>query len=203
MMQLKFIFILILIIPLLNTSCDIFSTRSPEEPDNSGSTFIPPTEPAIVIQNFESALRNRHLDNYLKCLNNDNSNINNKYAFIPSQNISTSFPSLFINWGIEEERRFFNSFKSNIDVDSVPILNWLERKAIIENPDSAVFESDYNFYINFSDNNIPKQYNGKLRFVMISNLNGLWSISKWYDYNLNKSDTLQYSFSSLKARLYN
>lgn len=183
--------------------CDVFSTRTPEAPDNSGNSFIPPTEPSVVIQNFESSLRSKNLENYLKCFNSDNAIPQNKFLFFPSQEANSSFATLFVNWSNEEERRFFNSFKAVLGNESIPSLNWLERKPIIENPDSAVFESDYNLFANFSDNNMPKQYFGKVRFVLISDNNGLWSISKWYDYNLTKSDTILNSFSILKAKLYN
>lgn len=183
--------------------CDVFSTRTPEAPDNSSALYIPPTEPTIVIQNFESSLRSKNLENYLKCFNSDNSNPQKKYIFYPSQEAGSSFSTLFVNWSNEEERRFFNSFKALLGNESIPALNWIERKPIIENPDSAVFESDYNLFANFSDINIPKKYTGKLRFVMISDNNGLWSISKWYDYNINQTDTILNSFSILKAKLYN
>lgn len=198
MIYLKFLLLACLLI-----GCDVFSTRTPDSPDNSGNSFIPATEPNIVIQNFESSLRVKNLENYLRCFSSDNSIPQNKYLFFPSQEASSSFPSLFFNWSNEEERRFFNSFKALVGNESIPALNWFERKPIIENPDSAVFESNYDLFVNFSDNNIPKQYTGKIRFVMINDNNGLWSISKWYDYNLNQTDTILNSFSYLKAKLYN
>lgn len=197
------IYMKLFLLAFLLYGCDVFSTRTPESPDNSGNSYIPPTEPAVVIQNFESSLRSKNLENYLKCFNSDNSNPQNKYLFFPSQEAGSSFSTLFVNWSIEEERRFFNSFKALLGNESIPALNWIERKPIIENPDSAVFESDYNLFTNFSDINIPKQYTGKLRFVIISDNNGLWSISKWYDYNIKQTDTILNSFSFLKAKLYN
>jgi len=197
----KYLMLVLLVVAI--SGCDVFSTRTPEDPDNSGNAFIPPTEPTIVIQNFESSLRGKNLENYLRCFNSDNSIPNNKYLFIPSQEASSSFSTLFFNWSLDEERRFFNTFKSLLNNESIPALNWIDRKAVIENPDSAVFESNYDLFVNFTDINIPKQYNGKLRFVIINDNNGLWSISKWYDYNLNQSDTILNSFSILKAKLYN
>ena len=195
--------ILLMLIIGFFVGCDVFTTRTPETPDNSSAQYVPPTEPTIVIQNFESSLRTKNLENYLKCFNSGNSNLQKNYIFYPSQEANASFPSLFIGWSNEEERRFFNSLKALLGNESNPALNWVDKKAIIENPDSAVFESNYDLYINFSDNNIPKQYAGTLRFVMVNDNNGLWTISRWYDYNLNQTDTILSSFSFLKAKIYN
>ncbi len=194
--------VLLLLLVITMTGCDLFSTRTPENPSESKTFFLPPTEPAILVQNFESAVKNKNLENYLKCFTSNTDDVTS-YRFFPSQSATTSFGSLFILWGTEQERRFFNSLSALITKETLPILFWTDRKAIIENPDSAVFESDYTLNINFSDSNIPSDYNGKIRLVMISDNNGLWSISKWYDYNLGSTDTIANSWSILKAKLYN
>ncbi len=196
-------YILFIIIFSIIYGCDVFSTRTPENPDNSGASFIPPTEPAIVVQNFESSFKYKNLENYLKCFSSTTANLQNKYLFIPSQEGASSYPTVFSSWSNEEERRFFNSFKSVINNETVPLINWINKKSIVEAPDSAIFESDYNLYINFSDNSFPKQYKGKIRLVMMNDNNGLWSISKWYDYNIYQSDSIFNSISILKAILYN
>lgn len=192
-MKLNFILFLIC---LLVVGCDVFSTRTPEQPSDNNSVFIPPTEPYLVISNFEDAIKNKNLDNYLKCFNNTN------FKFFPSQ-LASSYFSIFSNWSYEQERQYFNSLNINILHGSSPMLNWYEKQPIFENLDSAVFESLYKINFEFNDKSIPTEYHGKIRLVMKLDKNGLWNINSWYDYNNTQQDSTYNSWSMLKAKLYN
>jgi hypothetical protein len=76
---------------LFISGCGLFETRTPEYPDTDGGTFIPPTSPDIVIDNFVECIKNKNIDNYISCF------VETGYSFIPSSNASATFPSFFDN----------------------------------------------------------------------------------------------------------
>lgn len=183
--------------------CEIFSTREPEKPGESKYNFVPPTEPSLVVQNFEYSIKEKNLENFIKCFSPDGSP-KTAYKFYPAQTALSSFSSIFDNWSIESERRVFNSVISLLTEETSPVLYWQNRKPISEYPDSAIFESEYFLQFNFTstDNSIPVVYQGTIRLTMLPSENGLWSISSWYDFDLQK-DSINTTWSFLKAKMYN
>jgi hypothetical protein len=185
------------------TGCDLFSTRDPEIPDTGKSNYLPPTEPSIVIQNFEYSIKEKNLENYLKCFVNSNSDTKKIYAFYPTPDAVSSFGSLFENWTVENERRVFNSIISQLSEGSYPVLYWQNKQPMNENSDSAIFVADYYLKFDFNDTNLPGEFAGKITLTMIPQDNGLWLIKSWYDYNATKIDSIKNTWSLLKAKLYN
>ncbi|MDP3582568.1 MAG: hypothetical protein Q8S39_11595, partial [Ignavibacteria bacterium] len=55
----------ILILLVILTSCDMFSTREPELPTTSSSTQVPATTPDILFSNFKSSIEEKIIDNYI------------------------------------------------------------------------------------------------------------------------------------------
>lgn len=187
----------LIILSLLVISCDLFKTRNPEQPSDNNVIFIPPTEPQILISNLKNSIENLNSENYIKCLSNDN---NNPFIFFPSQSINSSLFSIFKNWNINDERRFINTLNS-ISNSNKPQLTWINNKSIIENPDSAIYESGYLLNINVNDKNISGNYSGNLRLILITDKQGYWYISRWYDFSNTLDSNNNWSF--LKAKLSN
>lgn len=185
------------------TGCDLFSTRDPEKPDIGSSNYLPPTEPLIVIQNFEYSIKEKNMENFLKCFINTGSNPKQNYAFYPSPDAVSSFGSLFENWNVESERRVFNSILSQLSEGSYPILYWQNIQPMNESSDSAIYVADYYLKFDFNDASIPREFAGKITLTMIPQNNGLWQIKSWYDYNATKIDSVKNTWSLLKAKLYN
>ncbi len=198
------IYILILFILLLSIeSCDIFSTRNPESPDIGNSGLLPATEPSMLIQNFENSLKSSNIENYMNCFYNFKDNTNNEFSFTPATDAYTQFPTIFNLWNFEDERRSITSIFSSINNENGIIVHWKNRKPIQETADSAIFTSDYIINLTNENQNIPNNFAGRLQFTMVNRDNGLWYISKWIDVNINVSDSIKYSWSMLKAYLYN
>lgn len=184
-------------------SCEMFSTRTPEKPDVGNTSFLPPTEPAIVIVNLETALKEKNIENYMNCFHSFTDSQRLNFQFIASAEATTQFPSIFSDWGIGEERRSFNSIVAALEEGRYPQLNWLNRRPIQETADSAIFTSDYYLNAPNSDNNIPDEYVGRLQITMTFRDNGLWYISRWLDFNSQVIDTLKNTWSVLKGYYYN
>ncbi|MBX3043808.1 MAG: hypothetical protein KIT33_13995 [Candidatus Kapabacteria bacterium] len=187
---------------LLN-SCEMFTTRTPEKPDIGNTSFLPPTEPGIVILNLEKALSEKNIENYMNCFHSFTDDTRNNFRFSASAEATTQFPSIFSDWRINEERRSFNSIVSALGEGTYPVINWLNRKPLQETADSAIFTSDYYLRAQNNDNSIPNEYAGRLQFTLTFRDNGLWYISRWLDFNAAVNDTVSNTWSVLKGVYYN
>ncbi|MDX9791166.1 MAG: hypothetical protein RBT61_10080 [Candidatus Kapabacteria bacterium] len=192
-----------LFILLVMASCDIFTTRSPENPNTGNTNFLPPTEPSIVLLNLVTALEEKNIDNYMNCFHSFTDESEYNLEFTASAEATTQFPSIFINWGVSEERRSFSAILAAVSTDRTPELKWINRKPFQETADSAVFTSDYIINIPGNDNTIPHEFAGRLQFTMTFRENGLWYISRWVDFNITVSDSIKNTWSMLKAYYYN
>ncbi len=47
-------------------SCDLFKTRTPEEPSQQSSNYVPPTDVSLVLQNMVNAFQDGNAVNYAK-----------------------------------------------------------------------------------------------------------------------------------------
>jgi hypothetical protein len=79
----------IIFVILFISGCALFETRTPEPPTGGTGTFVPPTSPEIVIDNFIDCIRNKNVDNYISCF------ADSGFFFTPSSNAATAFPSFF------------------------------------------------------------------------------------------------------------
>ncbi len=198
-----FIFLNIFAIAVLLGSCDMFSPRDPELPSSGKSTFIPPTEPAIVIENFKNSLLEKNTDNYVSCFADTSLYSKVLFVFVPSGAAIAGFPSVFDDWGIDSERRYLNSMIGNIHNDLSISLILTNSKLNFVSPDSSLYTADYNLQTPHNIKDLQKEFKGSLQFTLSKQSNGLWSINRWIDNNPMVSDSVSVSWSLLKARLSN
>ena len=52
---------------VLASACDVFPTRTPEDPINPNSNIIPPTTPYLALDNFINSVNNAEYSNYTQC----------------------------------------------------------------------------------------------------------------------------------------
>ncbi len=195
--------IVVLITTFFLVSCDMFSTREPELPSSGKSTFIPATEPNIVIENFKNALLEKNTDNYVSCFADTTSKSKTSFSYVASGAGLAAFPSTFDYWGIDSERRYFNSLIGNIHSDLSILLVLSSTKLDFVSPDSTLFIADYQLQTPHNITDLPKEFRGSLQFTLSKQSNGLWTINRWIDNNPKLTDTVTYSWSILKARLSN
>ena len=193
----------ICILSIAVTSCEMFSTRSPEKPDVGNTSFLPPTEPSIVILNFETALKEKNIENYMNCFHTFSDVERLNFQFTPSAEAITKFSSIFTEWGSAEERRSFNSIVAALGEERYPKVTWINRKPMQETADSAIFTTDYYLQAPNSDNAIPDEFAGRLQFTLTFRDNGLWYISRWIDFNAQVNDSVNTTWSVLKGYYYN
>ena len=188
------------------TSCNLFKTRQPEDPNTGQSSYHPPTSPDTVISNFINAILEKNSENYNLCFSDTSKSDKFNYYFISSSDASI-YASLFQNWNIISEQRFFVSLITKISSDVQPeiIFSNSTYHFDVKTPDSAVFITDYYLHVEHNLPSVNKTFAGTLQFTITSNpKNGLWGIYRWTDSRPSSAtDTVKATWSILKAQFSN
>ncbi len=189
------IYILILASVLLY-GCDVFKTRTPEEPDQSSTIYQPATSPSVLFSNFTTAFKELNDAEYYKCFIASDSTI--KYQFIPEPTSAARYPAVFLNWSADNERTFILGLKSYLEQLTKPDLQWENSNYELQTADSAILLAQYT--IDITAKNEITNYRGTSRLTFYLASDGIWKISKWQDMTFSTGDTSQ-TWSSLKGQI--
>jgi hypothetical protein len=190
--------ILITLIAISFSACDLFNTRNAEDPDQSRSNFQPPVEPAIVIENLKNSLSDKNVQNYISCFV-DTIFADQSYNFSASSEALTRFDIFLQGWGLNEERRYFTSIVNKVPTDFPISLTLSDQNYSNLSGDSLIYSATY--FLNLpvqSGDPFPQNYAGSLQFIMLRDSRSEWVIYFWKD---TKSETLP-SWSELKGSSY-
>ncbi len=201
-MKKKSIKLFALICTLFLAGCNLFETRSPEEPDTGKSNFVPPTEPEIVVSNFANAFIEKNTSNYTSCFSDTSLTDAESFEFIPSTGALSQYPSLFLSWDTYSERQYFNSLSAKLPEGISPHLS-LSNMEYDKHPDSVIFAAEYIINIEQFETSSPSAYAGTIQLTITPRSNGTWSIRRWRDAPPPQGDTIQNTWSILKAEYYN
>lgn len=190
--------IILLIIGTLAIACDVFPTRSPEEPKHPTNNFIPPTTQNMLIENFQKSINSADYNNYINCFSSKSNGQIKEFEFVPSGDVFSLYASLFLNWSYNNEIRNFKSIVSNIKAESLPNLNLLKKEFSEISADSTLFTAEYELNINLKEESKTNLYTGKIILSVYREANGIWFISKWNDVQNNKTVDFK-TWSSLKV----
>lgn len=168
-----------LILLLLVSSCDIFTTRNPEEPNKPSSNYLAATSPEILFQNFKSSLEEKIVENYISCFV-DTSFLKKKFNFIPAVGSVAQYP-IFNNWSINEEKQYFNNLKAILSQGKNIELIYENTLVNLLGNDSAVYYIDYNLSINSNNKLIGGVYKGTAQFKIFVDSRKQWVIVEWQD----------------------
>ena len=155
----KMIFIAVILSNIF-TSCDLFTTREPENPVQSRTIWVPPTTADILISNLKNSLNEKSTENYLKCF--VDSVISGKsFVFIPSTESFSIYPNLFINWRIKNEKNYFENLKSKLhESTGITLSLFNETKGTIIS-DSMTYSADYILIANHNLEGFPEEFHEK------------------------------------------
>lgn len=182
---------------VLVTGCGLFETREPEAPSSGSSTFVPPTAPAIVLDNLENAIAEKNSESYIRCLV-DTLNSSRSFAFVPTATAAGRYAGTFASWSLQSERGWFAAVKAIAPEDAPSYLN-LDGSFVVIAADSAVYEGRYEMTIRHGVSNISETVRGSLQFVLHTDRNSIWSITRWTDLPLADET----SWSDWKGRFAN
>jgi hypothetical protein len=189
---------LFIIIASIAAGCGIFDTRTPEPPTNTHSEFIPPTTPEIVLQNFQYAIRDKDVNNYMRCFV-DTLNSTRSYRFIPTASASSRFPTVFSAWSLQSEKSWFNALMTFVPESSSPSLTLLNGVFTGVSSDSATYYASYQLTIPHGLAGVPELVQGNLQLVIGVNRSTYWEIATWLDLPRET----EASWSDLKGRFAN
>ncbi|PKL83298.1 MAG: hypothetical protein CVV24_05595 [Ignavibacteriae bacterium HGW-Ignavibacteriae-3] len=187
--------VIVALLVLLVASCDLLTTRNPEQPVTLANANIPATTPDILFDNLKSALEEKVVENYMVCFV-DTAFSKKKYRFIPSSGSSSQFPVLN-SWNLESERQYFKNQKT-VSKAGKSIAFGLSNKLNTQFGDSAIYQFDYNLSIAANDLSISGEYIGTIQFKIALDSRNQWVITEIDDYKKSSFP----SWSELKGRLY-
>ncbi len=178
----------------LTAGCELFETRSPEEPNSPRSDFITPTQPSLLFLNLSNSLKQKVVENYMQCFV-DESFLEESFKFIPSSGSINQY-TVLLDWDIDSERQYFDNLKSQTRTGAQIILD-LDNEINNTTADSAVYQYEYFLTIPILDED-PVVYSGNLLFTVKLDARSNWVITRWEDL---KKENFQ-SWSELKGKYY-
>ena len=186
-----------LLAAFLIAGCGLFSTRDPEPPKASSSTFVPPTAPDIVLSNLQHAVSERDGVNYLRCLP-DSLNSGRTLTFIPTAAAGARYVTTFLSWSLQSEKSYFTSLVAVTPPTASSILILTGGFSLIAS-DSAVYNGDYQLTFQHGIPGVPETVRGNLQLVLAADRTSFWSIVHWTDHPIGTDP----SWSDLKGRFAN
>ncbi len=191
----RVIYICLILLTLIVSSCDLLQTREAERPESERSEYVLATTPQQLFQNLQAAFRERIVKNYEVCFV-DTSFLKRQYKFIPSAGSVAKY-NILADWDIQAEIQYFTNLISKARKGELIILT-LENETSSPQGDSAQYTFDYRITIPIDDDNIPKEYQGSSQFKINLDANNQWVITEWQDIQKENYP----SWSELKGRFY-
>lgn len=186
-------FFILILIPFIIASCDLLTTRTPEDPVNSGSNFIPASDGETLFKNLQSSIQDGIVENYMACFV-DSSYLKKNFVFNPSSGSVINHQSLSY-WDLKAEKNYFINLQSKIQQKSKINFSYTITEKV-PSSDSAEYVIDYT--ISITSAVLPGTFSGSSRFKIFEDSRNQWVIVEWQDI---KKDDFE-SWSDLKGRTY-
>lgn len=184
------IVLLLLALALQGSGCGIFETRTPEEPEQVSSNFVPPTEPSIVFTNMTNAIGDLNSVNYMRSFADSSA-----FQFDASPVARTRFAALFQTWNREAEQRWFETMKSRLPAGTSPSLTLtIDQQSL--GTDSVVVDATYRLQVPHQSASYPTAAQGRAQFALAPDRNRNWSITRWIDLPNSQND---FTWSEMKG----
>jgi hypothetical protein len=184
-----------LLVALTSIACNIFETRDPEPPSQSGSNFVPATDPSLVFSNMTNAFRDLNSVNYLKSFA-DSSSAGRSFSFEPTQQAKVKYGGVFLTWNRQSEQQYFENLRSKIPSGSAAILSFESLTVQSLQSDSAQYEATYRLTVPHTVATLATEAKGKAQFLLIADRSRNWVIWRWIDLT---TSTSTFSWSDLKG----
>jgi len=166
-------------------ACNIFETRTPEDPEQVSSNYIPPTQPDHVFTNMTNAFRDLNSVNYAKSFA-DSSTSGRTFRYEATPQARSRYAGVFSNWTRQSEQQYFENIRSRLAFGSIPAVS-INMTAQTLSSDTAFVEATYLLSIP-QQNASPKEARGRAHFFLVIDRTGSWSIWRWIDIATAPSD---------------
>jgi hypothetical protein len=169
------------------SSCDLFNTRTPEEPSQKSSNYVPPTEPSLVFQNMTNAFRDANSVNYALSFA-DTVKSDFLFSFEPTPQAQLRYTGVFLQWTKLSEQQYFANMQSKLQNGAVPTLEFLTLAQQAIAADSTQFDVTYRLTIPHTQTNISTVAKGSAQFFLVADHSRNWVIRRWVDIAMSQSD---------------
>jgi hypothetical protein len=160
--------------------CDIFTSRDPETPDQSKSSYVDAFERKTVIQNLINAFSDKNVNDYLKSFSNLNFT-NRPFFFVPSSTALTRYQTIWVDWNLTSEVQYFNNVINTVpDESPVNLTLSIEEDSFSLLGDSLRYSSNYSISVPQRSGD-PSIFEGNVEFSMILDSRSIWVIYFWKD----------------------
>jgi hypothetical protein len=174
--------------------CDIFKTRTPEEPTQESSNYVPPTEAGLVLQNMSNAFHDANADNYAKSFQDS------LFSFEATAAARSGYGGVLLAWNKTAEKTYFENMTHRLQPNARMTLTFETYAPVPLSSDSNQIETVYHLTIPHTVAAMTKSFNGHVQFVCVRNQSGYWFIRRWVDSGLN--NTTDSTWSDLKGIAY-
>jgi hypothetical protein len=177
--------------------CGLFEPRDPEDPSQSSLNYRPPTEPAIVIANLQSAVEQRNQANYINCFT-DATRGAQPFVFIPSADAAAAYGGTLAFWTLDDERSYFQNLIARSSQQAYASLT-LTLKTTTVTSDSVISAYDYVLVFEHNETAFPRTARGSLQFTFREDASNFWAIQRWVDFKT----TNDVAWSDFKGKFSN
>ena len=149
-------------------SCDLFKTRTPEEPSQQSSNYVPPTDPSIVLQNMVNAFQDGNVGNY------DQSFSGTSFSFTPSTNAQNKYGIDWAAWNKTQEHTYFKNVLNHFN-NSPVTLTFDPYTPIPNNAYIPTVETNYHITLP-TESGVIRKFSGQVQYTIIQDQSGNWSM---------------------------
>jgi hypothetical protein len=171
-------------------SCNLFKTRTSQEPTQVSSTYVQRTDPEQVLQNMINAFRDKNKVNYLSSFSDVS------FVFEATAYARNTYGGVFLQWDKSSEGNYFDQVTYKLQQNSNVTLKFDSINIVPIAADSSQGDTYYNLTVPLAETNVAKNFKGRSQFIFARDQSGDWSIRRWLDINLNASDS---TWSDLKG----
>lgn len=169
----------LLILAAVLASCDLFETREPESPAQSGASYTPPTTVDIVLTNMAASFQDRNTLNYTRSFT-DSVFSGRNLLFEPTSQALSRYAGVFSAWNKTSEQQYFDNFKAQLQPSAVPVLV-LTKTSESPGADSAFVEGTYQLSIPHTKAGVAQSASGRFQFSLVRDSRQYWVIWRWVD----------------------
>ncbi len=174
-----------------------FATREAEPPVQTRSRWVPPYQPADVLENLRNALSDEHVLNYVRCLS-DSALTGRTFRFDPEPSVAAQYPDLFAAWDREHERRYLDQLFQAVPNDSLLRLDFRLVSEQVGEGEERLLVTEYTLeaHHGLSPELAPRRVEGRAEFWLVrEEKTSYWYIWRWSDRATGDAPT----WSALKA----
>jgi hypothetical protein len=153
-------------------SCDLFKTRTPEEPSQQSSNYVPPTEPSLVLQNMVSEFQGGDAVHY-------KNSFSDVFSFTPSTSAQGKYGIDWTAWNSTQEQSYFKNLF--VQFNNANIILTFE-SILPTQINSTTYEVVTAYSLTLPiEAGVIKKFNGQVQFTFVQDPSGSWSINRWVD----------------------